>query len=150
MGWRKEPVRNPAAEGDLPRVGCAGKSFPAGRSILSHQPPVLPAFPNFTFPGRWGQAGRAQERWAGRGRGIQGCSHGLLTAQREERSRRRQSCASCLATPLQISILSENVFPSDLDGVFTGTGSGLDDQVVLRDHTLYLEGQCTRFDQKLD
>lgn len=35
-------------------------------------------------------------------------------------------------------------------GVFTGTGSGLDDQVVLRDHTLYLEGQRTRFDQKLD
>lgn len=34
--------------------------------------------------------------------------------------------------------------------VFTGAGSGLDDQVVLRSHTWYLEEPRTRFDQKLD
>lgn len=52
--------------------------------------------------------------------GAEGCRDAaipcLLTAQREERSRRQQSCARCLATPLQISILSENIFSSNLDG----------------------------------
>lgn len=78
------------------------------------------------------------------GREMQGCSHPcLLTAQREERS-----CASCLATPLNISILSENIFSSHSMG-FSGAGSGLADQVVLRDHTSYLEGLHTLFGQVL-
>ena len=83
--------------------------------------------------------------------GAEGCRDaaipGLLTARREERSRRRQSFASCLATPLQISILSENVFFPAIGMGFTGAGSGLADQVVLRSCTAYLEGLPIRFGQ---
>lgn len=99
-----------------------------------------PCFSHWCLPRQVGTGWGRQGGLGWPGRGIRGHSHCLLTAQREERSRRQQSCASCLATPLQISILSENIFFQRFGWVFTGSGSGLDDQVVSRNHTLYPEG----------
>lgn len=82
------------------------------------------------------QAGVTRNRWAVQGRGCRDVAIPcLLTAQREKRSGRRQSCASCLATPLQISILSQNIFSSDSDG-FTGAGSGRHCSGGFKKHTV--------------
>lgn len=48
--------------------------------------------------------------------------------------------------PCKSPSCQKTFFPAIRRG-FTGAGSGLADQVVLRNHTLYLEGPCIRFGQ---
>ena len=124
-------------------LGVQERSPPPASSIPAHQPQVVLAFPSGTSPGRQRQAALARQ-----GRGMQGCSHPLPAHSSGGGEEQEAAELSRLLgnTPANLHPVRKHFFPAIRMG-FTGAGSGLADQVVLRNHTSYLEGPRIHFGQ---
>lgn len=150
MGRKREPVSDPADDDDLPWVRCAGVVIPPARRSCptSHERslpfPVVPPQAGTGRLARPGSPGLAGQRDAGM-QPSPACSQ--LRGRRGAGGGRAAPVAWQL--PCKSPSCQKTFFPAIQMG-FAGTGSGLADQVVLRNHTLYLEGPCIRFGQVWD